>query len=347
MVEYDGETKTLENPAVSIEGIEGDTSILSYNVVSLPDFKSTQLPTIESSDDYPLFDTWIKPYENALLNTTSLEDSQECDGFPTFRQPFELNEDSSPPGTFPAVFGRSVDVNSGEDVVFSYDPHLSLYENTLENPVSLFVYLLYIDLFFDSVNSHCINSHILTHSSPMAADNSSSIPITLSPEIRSCVKMWRDPSSTKITANCPTSQMPVSRARIPKRFLSSTKVTWRASTPTPARSCMPSLVFPSRPMLTEMEIRTSSPHVSPARHAGSRTTPIPYVPTRPVSVPRPSRRFVISFLARTRRMMLTTQTLSMSIVPNAIVTLPIRPSSNLVRFRRAMDRVGNTFIPPN
>ena len=133
---YNEEEKTLLNPAVSIKGTKHDPSILPYKVVNLPNFKSTDFPTIESSDEYPLFDTWIKPHENALLNTTL--DSTECDGFPTFRQPFALNEVDSPPGAFPAVFGKSVDVHTGEAVVFSYDPHLSLYENTLENPVRLF-----------------------------------------------------------------------------------------------------------------------------------------------------------------------------------------------------------------
>ena len=80
---------------------------------------------------------------SALLNTTSLESSGQCDGFPTFRQPFILNNRveqvkddgtvvlKSPPGTFPTVFGRTSD---GEE--FAYDPHLALYENSLDSPVS-------------------------------------------------------------------------------------------------------------------------------------------------------------------------------------------------------------------
>jgi len=122
----------LSNPAVSVEGI--DPSILGYNIVSLPDFKSTDLPTIEDSNEYPMFDPWIKPYENALLNTTSLEGSPgQCDGFPTFRQPFPLDDVDSPPGSFPAVFGESQD--NGVEVTFAYDPHLKLYENTILNPL--------------------------------------------------------------------------------------------------------------------------------------------------------------------------------------------------------------------
>jgi hypothetical protein len=122
----------LFNPPISVEGIEG-TSILPYNVVSLPNFKSNQLPTIESSDEYPMFAPWIKPFEHALLNTTL--DENECVGFPSFRAPFPQNEDGFIPGTFPAVFGRSIDENSLEEVIFAYDPHLKFYENTIENPV--------------------------------------------------------------------------------------------------------------------------------------------------------------------------------------------------------------------
>ena len=127
--------KDLSNPAVSVEGI--DPSILGYDIVSLPDFKSTDLPTIENSQEYPMFEPWIKPYENALLNTTSLEGSPgQCDGFPTFRQPFALDDVDSLPGAFPTVFGKSQD--NGVEVTFAFDPHLTLYENTVENPVRPF-----------------------------------------------------------------------------------------------------------------------------------------------------------------------------------------------------------------
>ena len=134
-MEYSGDEYIIANPEVSLDGIEGDTSILPYNVVSLPDYKSSDLPTIESPDEYPLFDQYIHANENAILNTTTLEGSTECEGFPTFRQPFPLNEVDAPPHTFPAVFGKSLDVNTGEEVVFAYDPHLALYENSVENPL--------------------------------------------------------------------------------------------------------------------------------------------------------------------------------------------------------------------
>ncbi len=120
----------VPNPEVSVEGIEGNESILPYDVVDLPVFKSKDLPTIENADDYPLFSDYVKPFENALLNTTDLEGSNQCDDFPTFRKPYPLNDDGSPPGYFPTVFGRSAD-----GVVFAYDPHLKFYENTVENPV--------------------------------------------------------------------------------------------------------------------------------------------------------------------------------------------------------------------
>ena len=39
------------------------------------------------------------------------------------------------PGTVPAVFGRSVDVHTGLAVDFAFDPHIMLYENTVDNPL--------------------------------------------------------------------------------------------------------------------------------------------------------------------------------------------------------------------
>lgn len=131
----------VDNPEVSVAGIEGNANILPYNVVDLPVFKSIDLPTIENADDYPLFSDYVKPFENALLNTTALEGSNQCDGFPTFRKPFPLDDAGSPPVYFPTVFGRSAD-----GIVFAYDPHLKFYQNTVDNPVraaSLMISCLY------------------------------------------------------------------------------------------------------------------------------------------------------------------------------------------------------------
>ena len=123
---------TIANPAVSIAGVEG---ILNLDVIDLPDFKSSDLPSIESSADYPLFSEWIKSDENALLNTTSLDNGM-CDGLPDFRNPLPWDENGSMTGTFPSIFAKSVDSEDGSDVVFVYDRHLTLFENTVENPVS-------------------------------------------------------------------------------------------------------------------------------------------------------------------------------------------------------------------
>lgn len=108
---------------------------MPYAVVSLPDFKSNDLPSMEGSSEYPMFAEWVHEDEHALLNTTSLEGGGQCDGFPTFRRPVEVNEEGSPPGAFQSVFGRSEDAFTGEEVVFIYDPHLAMYENTVQNPV--------------------------------------------------------------------------------------------------------------------------------------------------------------------------------------------------------------------
>ncbi|KAL7541680.1 LOW QUALITY PROTEIN: hypothetical protein ACHAXR_011131 [Thalassiosira sp. AJA248-18] len=126
--------RNIANPTVSVEGIIG-SSILPYQVVTLPNFKSNDLPTLENTDDYPMFDQWTQPFEHALLNTTNLEGSGQCDGFPSFRQPFPLNGVDSQPGAFPSVFGKSIDVNSGEEIHFLYDPHLKFYENSLTSPL--------------------------------------------------------------------------------------------------------------------------------------------------------------------------------------------------------------------
>eukprot|EP00804_Cyclotella_cryptica_P013853 CCRYP_002403-RF/>CCRYP_002403-RF protein AED:0.04 eAED:0.04 QI:361/1/1/1/0.81/0.82/17/505/2306 len=127
----------ISNPAVSIEGVEGRTNdLFPYRVVDLPPFKSSQFLSIENATAFHhLFAQWIHADENGLLNTTSLDGTDQCDGHPNFRQPLPVNERDSPPGTIPTVFGRSTDAATGEVHVFAFDPHLTLRENTLENPL--------------------------------------------------------------------------------------------------------------------------------------------------------------------------------------------------------------------
>jgi len=63
-----------------------------------------------------------------------------CDDFPDVRKPLPFDGDESPgntqTGTFPSVFGTASDAETGEAVTFLYDRHLTLYENTVENPIS-------------------------------------------------------------------------------------------------------------------------------------------------------------------------------------------------------------------
>ena len=129
------ESIEIANPAVSISGINDDNHFGPLDIVNLPNFKSIDLPSIESSDEYPLFNDWIKVDENALLNTTSLEGTAICATMPDFRNPLPFDGDGAPgatlQGVFPSIFGKSAD-----GVVFLYDRHLTFNENSVENMVS-------------------------------------------------------------------------------------------------------------------------------------------------------------------------------------------------------------------
>lgn len=118
----------LHNPEVRFTG--APSSWNPYNVVSLPEYNSADLPSIDNGENWPAFATWVHPNEDALLNTTSLEDSNECEGFPDFHLPQPYDASGSPKGRFPAVFGKTP---SG--IEFVYDPHLALQENTVDNPL--------------------------------------------------------------------------------------------------------------------------------------------------------------------------------------------------------------------
>lgn len=118
----------LHNPEVKFTG--APSSMNPYNAVSLPEYNSVDLPSIDNGENWPVFATWVHPNEDALLNTTSLEDSNECDGFPNFHLPLPHDESGAPKGRFPTVFGKTP---SG--IEFAYDPHLALQENTVDNPL--------------------------------------------------------------------------------------------------------------------------------------------------------------------------------------------------------------------
>lgn len=125
----------IKNPAIDIgHGVQNVPSLFKWNLVSLPAFKSPDLPVIDNPDNYPLFhqgfkrnrkalhDTVLMGYdEHAILNTDSIEGSGQCDGFPSFRIPF-LNDpwklgDMEFWKVFPTVFGQTSDGH-----VFAYDP---------------------------------------------------------------------------------------------------------------------------------------------------------------------------------------------------------------------------------
>lgn len=125
----DNKVYWLNNPAVSIPA-NIPSSILPWNVVPLPSLNTPSFPSIDNGDEWPAFSTWFHPNENALLNTTDLEGTSTCDGFPSYHQPIPHDEEGAPKGTFPTVFGRTP-----EGIDFAYDPHLALRENTVDSPL--------------------------------------------------------------------------------------------------------------------------------------------------------------------------------------------------------------------
>lgn len=126
----------IKNPVIDIgHGVQSVPELFKYSVVSLPAFKSPELPVMDNPDDFPLlaepqlrqsriaeYDSVLAGYdEHAMLNTTSLEGSGQCDGFPSFRVPV-LNDpwklgDFEFWKVFPTVFGQTSDGH-----VFAYDP---------------------------------------------------------------------------------------------------------------------------------------------------------------------------------------------------------------------------------
>lgn len=125
----------ITNPPISISGLE---PIL--DIIALPAFKTSDLISMEDPTEYdPLFAQYIKADENAMLNSTSLDGTTECNELPDFRNPIPYSAEGTLKGAFPSIFGTTTDPN-GNAVVMIYDRHLTLYENTVENPVSIVLY---------------------------------------------------------------------------------------------------------------------------------------------------------------------------------------------------------------
>jgi len=123
----------IANPPVAIDP-NLNLDVLDLGAAGV-EFKSADLPSVEGAGGYhPAFAEWIRPDENAMLNTTL--DAALCAGLPDFRVPVAWNEGGALPGASPSIFGRSLDGDTGEEVVFLYDRHLALQENTVDNPVS-------------------------------------------------------------------------------------------------------------------------------------------------------------------------------------------------------------------
>jgi hypothetical protein len=59
-VRYNGTEYEIANPAVSIEGVEGNEALLPYSTVTLPAFGSSEFPAVEKAREaYPLFTAWM------------------------------------------------------------------------------------------------------------------------------------------------------------------------------------------------------------------------------------------------------------------------------------------------
>ena len=129
----------IANPPVSITGVEGNTDLLPYSTVNLPPYGSADFPAVEkAADKFPLFTDYMKEDENGMVVTDALESSSQCDGFPSFRQPEAVAtpSDDAPESTLPTVFGRSINLDTGLEEIFVFDPHLTLYENTIDKPLA-------------------------------------------------------------------------------------------------------------------------------------------------------------------------------------------------------------------
>ena len=139
LTDVNGTKLSVSNPPVSIEGVEGKVDLLPYTTVTLPMFGSSEFSAVEkASGEFPLFANFMKDDENALLNSDSLEASTQCDGFPSFRQPeaVAVPMEDAPESILPTIFGRSINQDTGEEETFAFDPHLTLYENTPDNPLA-------------------------------------------------------------------------------------------------------------------------------------------------------------------------------------------------------------------
>ena len=159
----------VDNPVVDLTGIAGDANLVPYTVVDLPPIMdgtsdgmiAVDDPTVEISMS-PYYSKYQKANDEFWLNNTEAVDASQCIGHPNtmsaaFDTPTQLDAsgtddvwnsgecplDSSGRQTkctihvesaAPSIFGRSLNAQSGQYEYLLFDPHLSLLENTVDNP---------------------------------------------------------------------------------------------------------------------------------------------------------------------------------------------------------------------
>jgi uncharacterized protein (DUF1800 family)/uncharacterized protein (DUF1501 family) len=143
----------VNNPKVDLTGIVNDPALVPYTIIDLPPIlgNDNAMVTIDNGEDYTTnvyFSKYSKPNDEFWLNDATSINPNQCLSHPSvltaaYDTPTKLstggNEEVSsknhPETAFPPLFGKTLNTVTGQYEHLLFDPHLVLFENSVENPL--------------------------------------------------------------------------------------------------------------------------------------------------------------------------------------------------------------------
>eukprot|EP00586_Coscinodiscus_wailesii_P011040 CAMPEP_0172493050 /NCGR_PEP_ID=MMETSP1066-20121228/24373_1 /TAXON_ID=671091 /ORGANISM="Coscinodiscus wailesii, Strain CCMP2513" /LENGTH=895 /DNA_ID=CAMNT_0013263005 /DNA_START=387 /DNA_END=3071 /DNA_ORIENTATION=+ len=141
------------NPKVDLTGIVNDPALVPYTVIDLPPIlgNDNAMVTIDNGEEYvthKYFSMFTKPNDEFWLNDATSVNPNQCLSHPNvftaaYDTPTKLNTDPNegvssgnhPETAFPPMFGKTLNKATGKYEYLLFDPHLVLFDNTVENPL--------------------------------------------------------------------------------------------------------------------------------------------------------------------------------------------------------------------
>lgn len=142
----------VANPKIDLTGIENNSDLVRYNIVTLPPILSAsddRMVSIDNGDDLGNFyKDFYKPDDTFWLNSETFDKTQCADhpkvGSAGYTEESRLNTaqngdlhtNKHQQTMFPPIFGRSQNAQTEETETLLFDPTMAIFENSLDQPMA-------------------------------------------------------------------------------------------------------------------------------------------------------------------------------------------------------------------